>query len=283
MKRWITLAKLMATILLGTVLSIVGYMVISDKNVNEVGLSFFTIIKKAKGETVDLNDIQFGSAAPISHVKWTRILQDYVSEDGNVDYRGLQNNRQILADYLQHLSANPPLDTWPKADQLAYWINAYNAFTIQLIIDHYPIKSIKDISDGLPMINSPWDIKFFKIGGVDFDLNTIEHEILRKQFDEPRIHFAINCASFSCPKLRNEAFTADNLDEQLELQALAFINNPEQNIINDSTTQVSLIFNWFKSDFTKSGSLNDYLQQYTPQIKPNNTITYLDYDWSLNE
>jgi hypothetical protein len=145
------------------------------------------------------------------------------------------------------------------------------------------LKSIKDISSGLPMINSPWDIKFFKIGNVEFDLNTIEHEILRKQFNEPRIHFAINCASFSCPILRNEAYDADKLEAQLDEQALRFIQNPDKNIINEKQILLSPIFSWFEKDFTINQSLKTYLKKYHPSVDEQLPIRFMDYDWSLNE
>jgi len=172
---------------------------------------------------------------------------------------------------------------WTEEEQLAYWINVYNAFTVKLILNHYPLNSIKDISDGLPMINSPWDIKFFKIGTLPMDLNTVEHQILRKQFEEPRIHFAINCASISCPRLREEAFVAEQLELQLEDQTQDFIHDISKNIINESTTELSSIFNWFQGDFTKEGTLLEFIGRYNPELKQTNDIQYLEYDWGLND
>jgi Protein of unknown function, DUF547 len=133
------------------------------------------------------------------------------------------------------------------------------------------------------MINSPWDLKFFKIGEIEFDLNTIEHEILRKHFEEPRIHFAISCASFSCPKLRNEAYEAGQLDIQLEDQAHAFINNPDKNIITASKIKLSKIFSWYESDFTKHESIISQIQQYHSEINEDVDIEYMEYNWALNE
>ena len=110
---------------------------------------------------------------------------------------------------MEELRKGHPNDKhWTETEQLAYWINAYNAFTVELILDHYPVASIRDIKEGVPFINSVWDIDFIKIEGKTYSLNDIEHRILRREFDEPRIHFAIVCASISCPKLRNEAFEA---------------------------------------------------------------------------
>ena len=150
----------------------------------------------------------------IDHGPWTELLQVYVDESGNVNYQGFQKDSVRLNSYLETLVSNAPdPESWSEDEQLAYWINVYNAFTIKLIVEHYPVASIKDIGSKIqiPFINSPWDIKFIVINGEKLDLNNVEHGILRKKFNEPRIHFAVNCASFSCPKLRNEAFEADKL------------------------------------------------------------------------
>lgn len=168
---------------------------------------------------------------------------------------------------------------------MAYWINAYNAFTVQLIIRHHPVKSIKDIGPKLaiPLVNSVWDVKFIDVSGVRVSLNRIEHEILRKEFNEPRIHFAIVCASYSCPTLLNRAFTAELLEKQLEAQAIAFINDPLRNRISKETLELSSIFNWFKGDFTKDGTLPDYIKRYAAMaVSDRPKVSFMDYDWSLN-
>jgi hypothetical protein len=227
-----------------------------------------------------------GSIAP-SHAIFTQILNKHVNRDGNVDYKGLQKDSLELQQYLDLLTQNPPDENcWTKEEQLAYWINLYNSYTIKLVIDHYPIKSIKDIGSviQIPFVNSPWDIRLIEIEGKKYDLNNIEHDILRKKFDEPRIHFAINCASFSCPKLRPEAYTADQLESQLKDQTMAFINDPERNKISQNKAEVSKIFDWFKSDFTKNGSLREFLNKYAQHdINLDAKISFLEYNWSLNE
>ena len=224
---------------------------------------------------------------PMNHQQWDVLLHENVDVDGNVNYKGFAKDSLQLKSYLGALVAHPPdADAWSKEEQLAYWINAYNAFTIQLILEHYPLKSIKDIGSSIqiPFVNSPWDIKFIEIGDIKLDLNNIEHSILRKKFNEPRIHFAVNCASFSCPKLRAEAYVADRLEEQLQEQATAFINNPNYNKINKDQIEISKIFSWFSGDFTKNGSLINFLNQYSKvKIDENAEIDYLDYNWSLNE
>lgn len=252
-------------------------------NLNEVALSTLGFLKKIKGDQVNLQTMKRSDTMAISHKTWTALLQKHVADDGNVNYKGFITDKQILTVYLNGLSDAAPGNHWTEAEQLAYWINVYNAFTIKLIIDNYPLESIKDISKGLPMINSPWDIKFFKIGGIPIDLNTVEHEILRKQFNEPRIHFAINCASISCPKLRNEAFEADILETQLEDQTRGFIHNPNKNKISASETSLSKIFSWFESDFKVVGGFQNLLKLHQKDYNPKNSIRYLDYDWNLNE
>jgi len=262
-------------------LSLFGYMKITNMNVNDVGLKILSWVKNIKGDSVNLSHLSDKVSNKVNHDLWTNLLQQYVSENGNVNYQRFVKDKIQLEKYLNTLSENPIGNNWTEAEQMAYWINAYNAFTVKLIVDHYPLKSIKDISNGI--LNKPWDIKFFKIGGVDFDLNTIEHEILRKDFSEPRIHFAINCASFSCPKLRNEAFVAERLEEQLEDQAKAFIHNPDKNIINEKETKLSKIFNWFESDFTKQESIASFIKKRHDSFNEKNKVEYLEYIWTLNE
>lgn len=224
---------------------------------------------------------------PPSHEIWSKLLKKHVSEDGQVNYKGFIRDKDHLEKYLDLLSANPPdKDEWSENEQLAYWINAYNAFTVKLIADNYPVESIQDLHPTLmiPGINTVWHKKFFKIGGKEASLDEIEHRILRKQFDESRIHFAINCASFSCPVLRNEAYQADKLDRQLNEQAIRFINDPGRNKIRSGQVEISKIFSWFRRDFTKNGSLIDFLNRHSKvKISSNAKISYMDYDWSLNE
>ena len=215
-------------------------------------------------------------AQTLGHSKWTKILQAYVAENGAVNYKGLQKNPKPLNAYLNNLAQNAPKDNWSKAEKMAYWINAYNAYTIQLILDNYPTESIKDIRD-------PWGQTFFEIGGKTMSLNTIEHEILRPMGD-PRIHFAIVCASESCPKLLNCAYESKTLTDQLDQAAREFINDSSKNSISESKITISKIFKWFKSDFPKGDAFINYLNKYsTVKIFPDTNINYKTYNWSLNE
>jgi hypothetical protein len=221
----------------------------------------------------------------MDHKLWDSLLQQHVSETGVVDYKGFIEDKERLERYLTQLSEHPPAEDWEKNDRLAYWINAYNAFTVQLIADNYPVESIQDLHPKayVPLVNSVWHKKFFKIGGKDMTLNAIEHKILRPKFEEPRIHFAIVCASMSCPQLLNRAFTADQLETQLTAQAKAFLTDDFRNKISADQVQLSKIFSWFKGDFTKGQSLIEFLNRYAPVIiNPSANIGYLDYDWRLN-
>lgn len=218
-----------------------------------------------------------GSLLGFDHALFNQLLQQHVSIDGKVNYKGFQADRSKLDLYLDQLKNAKAIESWNKEEQLAFYINAYNSFTIQLILDHYPVKSINDIAQ-------PWDKKFFTIQGKKMSLNELEHEILRKKFDEPRIHFAIVCASFSCPQLRNEAFIANKINSQLEDQTRKFLSDKKRNLISGERAEVSKIFSWFKADFTKNGSLVDFINEYAEvKISKKTKIRFLPYNWSLNE
>jgi hypothetical protein len=215
-------------------------------------------------------------AQKVDYSLWTDFLQKYVSSKGQVDYKAISLHPENLDKYLSKLVQTIPNENWSKNETLAFWINAYNAFTIKLIVENYPIKSIKDIE-------SPWDKKFIKIGTETLSLNHIEHNILRKM-DEPRIHFAIVCASISCPKLLNEAYTSENLENQLNKATKEFLSDSTKNNISEYKLELSKIFQWFSKDFKEDGSLIDFLNLYSEiQISNNAKITFTDYNWNLND
>lgn len=212
----------------------------------------------------------------LSHDKWDQLLKKYVDGHGNVDYKNFKNDVDQLNNYLEYLAKNPISNTAQKEERLAYYINLYNAGTVQLILENYPLQSIKDIF-------RPWGKDRVMIRDDDYSLGEIEHDILRKM-DEPRIHFAINCASFSCPKLLNEAFTASELELQLENVTSNFINDTTKNKITANSVELSKIFKWYKGDFSEYNSLIDYVNKYSDiKILANPEINYLTYDWRLNE
>lgn len=223
---------------------------------------------------------------PVSHSLFDELLHKYVARDGFVDYQGFKSERAKLRKYLDLLQSTSPGTNWSKEEEIAYWINVYNAFTIDLVLEHYPVKSIKDIGSSIqiPFVNTPWDIKFIEIGGETYDLNNVEHGILRKKWKEPRVHFAINCASYSCPVLREEAYTADKLYKQLDDQAKRFINDDFRNDITKSEAKLSKIFDWFGGDFKAVMPLKDFINQYADvKITDQTDISYKEYDWRLNE
>lgn len=223
-----------------------------------------------------------------THNIFTDILQKYVT-DGLVNYKALAQN-QDFETYLNQLSNTDP-STFSEKKELAFWINTYNAFTIKAILDSYPVKSINDIKFGE---KSVWDENFIPINKKKYSLNEIEHKILRAKFKEPRIHFAIVCASISCPELRNEAYEADKLDEQLQEQTVKFLRDKKRNSfdLKNKKADISKIFEWFGEDFGKSDKdILMYISNFLPDdvrndIKQNInewTISYKKYDWNLNE
>lgn len=227
--------------------------------------------------------------APVfAHDAFDQLLKKHVSADsGWVNYEGFLADSMQLHSYLSNLSQNPPAKNWSDKDEMAYWINAYNAFTIAIVIRNYPVESIKDIGPktSIPFVNTVWDIKFIEIGGEQFDLNNLEHAKLRKRFGDPRIHFAVNCASYSCPPLRAEAFVGDRLDEQLDEQGRIFVNDGYRNIVGKDKLQLSKIFSWYGGDFKKDGKVVlDYIRKYSgTEIGDDPEIEFLDYQWNLNK
>lgn len=228
-------------------------------------------------------------AAPpnVDHSLFTQLLKKYVNQKGFVNYKGFKREQNELRKYLNLLSSHPPTDQWTRNDQMAYWINAYNAFTIELILNHYPVKSINDIGSKIkiPFVTTPWAGKFFKIGGESTSLDDIEHGILRKKFDDPRIHFALVCAAVSCPPLRNEAYVGNQLDAQLNAQGRAFFGDPTKNVVTSGRVSLSKILDWYGADFRTNGqTLAKWVNRYaTTKMADNAPVSYQAYDWALNE
>lgn len=208
------------------------------------------------------------------------LLKKHVNTKGSVNYKGFKQDETQLKAYLNELAVTKPQKSWTAAKTKAFWVNAYNAYTIQLILDNYPLKSIMNIKKNG---KDAWSIPFAKVGGKTYTLNQIEHEILRKKYNDPKIHVAVNCASKSCPKLANYAFTEENYDTKTTALMKSFINDSSRNKISENRLQLSKIFEWFKGDFTKKGDLIDFLNQYSSvKINKKATIGYLEYNWSLN-
>jgi hypothetical protein len=209
------------------------------------------------------------------HSRWDQQLKKYVDEQGLVDYKNWLTEKNELDAYIQTLEKMPPLETASKEAKLAYWINAYNALTVQLILENYPTKSIKEIK-------KPWDTDCIEVRGEAYTLGEIEHEILRKM-DEARIHFAINCASASCPNLLNEAFSEKQMETQLTAVTKAFLKDSTKNKLNPSHIELSRIFLWFGKDFGSKAERLEFISRYSELTIKNPKIDYLPYDWSLNK
>ena len=229
-----------------------------------------------KEPEVEEKPIEAPKPKKASHEAWDKLLRSYVSSTGKVNYAGFKSNKSALDAYLKHLEENPIESNWTRGEKMAYWINAYNAFTVKLIVDNYPLASITKLHGG-----KPWDVKWIKLGNKTYSLNNIENDILRPQYKDARIHFAVNCAAKSCPPLLNRAWTAANLNSNFEKQAKAFINNASFNKISADKVQISKIFEWYAGDF---GNIITYLNKYAnTKINPSAKVEYLEYNWDLNK
>lgn len=225
-----------------------------------------------------------GKADGVDNSLYAELLSKYV-KGGVVDYQGLKREEGNLDRYLQVLEKTDSKGL-SRNEQFAFYINAYNAWTLKLILTGYPgLKSIKDLGS---FFRSPWKKKIARIDGTVMSLDHIEHEILRPRMKDPRIHAAVNCASKSCPPLLSVPYNGKSLDRQLEEQFTAFINDPSRNRLEGNTLYVSRIFDWYAKDFEggtmgfflkyAKGDFKKRLEENRSQIK----IRYLDYDWSLN-
>ena len=251
--------------------------------INKINSSILIDFKEIGEQIINIED-EAVIAEPIiedlintpNHSPWNSILKSNVSSSGKVNYVGMKSKLSEIESYISNLESLSNQSTWSKNEKLAYWINLYNAATVRLIVQNYPTSSITTINGG-----KPWDKKIVTISGKSFSLNQIENDIIRPKFKEPRIHFAVNCAAVSCPKIMNSAFTADKLNYQLTKQAKAFVNGTKNSLTNKSI-QISKIFEWYAVDF--GSSVIDYLNKYsTTEINSTATITYKDYNWDLNK
>lgn len=252
------------------------------------------------------------NSALFDNALYNQLLSTYVDDQGSVDYKSLKQNREdldLFAQKLAQLSAKT-YDGWPEPEKIAFWVNAYNALTLIAIIDHYPIQA-KGLSalthpkNSIRQIPGVWTKLTFRVMGEFTTLNEIEHQILRKKFNEPRIHMALVCAAQSCPKLRNEPFSGMKLSEQLDDQTQDFLGRTDKFSIDRDKKQVKLspIFKWFGKDFEKTYGLKKGKTKFSKSqkavllfvaqqlesdvqkwlISEDYSIAYLDYDWSLNE
>ncbi len=239
-------------------------------------------------------------AQAFDHATWNELLEKHVSwvrggDAAAVDYEGFAQDRDELKRYLAQLSdlEQDRYDEMNRDQKLAFLINAYNAFTVELILRHYPeIDSIKEIGN---LFRQPWDIEFFELLGEERKLNELEHKMIRVWFDEPLIHFVVNCASVGCPALRPEALTGEHLDRQMHDSARRFLGDASRNRFDaeEDELQVSPIFDWYGKDFKASGGVKGFLANYAEQLSDNKEtrlrirngnydLEYTSYDWDLN-
>ena len=233
------------------------------------------------------------STAHIDHGDWDRFLKVYLrtSPDGvnRVAYgRVTGADTDALHGYLARLRLTP-IDGFRRAEQLAYWINLYNALTVRLVLDYHPVKSIQDIDLSSGLLGGPWDRKLLEVAGEPISLNDIEHRILRPIWRDPRLHYAVNCASIGCPNLRPVAFTSANAEALLDKAARQYVNHRRGAHIKDGRLMVSKIYGWYDDDFGggEDGVLRHLRRYAAPELARALTgirsIDGYEYDWGLNE
>ena len=222
-----------------------------------------------------------------SHELFDQVLQGYVDSQGRVDYARLKSNPGTLESYLDLLAVNAPNDNATFQTGLAFWINAYNALTIKGVLDHYPTTSVRKVK----LFGGFFSRIKFQVGGRSYTLDNIEHDIIRYEFGDSRIHFALVCASLGCPILEKRAFVPETLEKRLDNATANFINNPEKVRLDreNSVLHLSQIFEWYAEDFEDThGSVINFISEYLPEAdaaflkKEEVQIQYLKYDWSLN-
>ncbi|RBM29397.1 Ser/Thr protein kinase [Vibrio tarriae] len=220
----------------------------------------------------------------ISHQAWQSILDRNLVQVGeNALFRYAEvtkEDKTLLNDYLDQLSKLDPRE-FNRQEQYAYWVNLYNALTVKLILDNYPVASITKL--GSLFSFGPWDEKVFTVAGQTLTLNDIEHRILRPIWKDPRTHYAVNCASLGCPNLQSQVFTAQNTDQLLDKAAKAFINSSKGATLNNDTLILSSIYDWFAVDFGNKEDLLIHLAQYRPELSLYSGNIDYQYDWKLND
>ncbi len=230
---------------------------------------------------------------PIDHSAWDKILKKYVKTDktglNRFAYAKVSKaDKKVLKAYIGHLT-KIEITGRARNVQFAYWINLYNALTIDVVLDHYPVKTIRDIDISGLLANGPWGKALVKIEDSDISLDDIEHGILRPIWKDPRIHYGVNCASIGCPNLLNQAFTAKNVNKLLDKAARDYINHPRGLSIKNGRVTVSKIYKWFAYDFGNSekGVIKHLTKYASPErasaLKKAGGISDTTYDWSINE
>ena len=249
---------------------------------------WFLYPHRVESEAQDGKEIQGATVDDeFSHELFDQVLQKYVDSQGRVDYAGLKNDPGTLGSYLDLLAVNVPSDKATFQTGLTFWINAYNALTIKGVLDHYPTTSVRKIK----LFGGFFSRIKFQVGGRSYTLDNIEHDIIRSEFGDPRIHFALVCASLGCPILENRSFVPETLEERLDNATANFINNPEKVRLDreNRVLYLSQIFEWYAEDFEDThDSVINFISEYLPEVDAaflkgkEVQIQYVQYDWSLN-
>ncbi|MFT5207018.1 MAG: hypothetical protein ACI9CF_000763 [Candidatus Omnitrophota bacterium] len=258
-------------------------------NIKTIPLALFTIVAT----------LLFAPSSQAYQVdNFNSFLNDYYHSGGKIDYAQAQKNSDKLNIFIASIEAleESEYNGWQVNDKIAFWINVYNAAMINLVLENYPIKktfglkAVSYPSNSVQQIKDVWDRGVVWVFGRSMSLNDIEHGTLRRDFNEPRIHFGLVCASIGCPTLRKSAFVGDDLNSQLNEQAYLFINNPirVRYDVNTNKLYLSPIFKWFRKDFETQGGIKVFLKKHLPEFDANDInaqtgIKWLSYDWSLNE
>ena len=254
-------------------------------------LAYWSLVPNQTVLSNDFSVADENSDIRIDHQSWDQLLDKYLhQEDGKVslfDYKNVSDaDKAALDDYVDALQKVDP-STLNSVEQMAYWINFYNALTVRVVLDAYPIDTIKKINSPL-LKRGPWKHKYVEVMGDKLSLDDIEHGILRPIYQDPRVHYAVNCASIGCPNLQLAAFTADNLDALLDQGAEDYINHPRGVSIVDNKLVVSSLYKWFASDFGNQQELIEHLFDYADeplaeQLEQIDEISDYVYDWSIND
>ncbi len=298
-------------IAMAAIMLIVSGIVLRQSRAESRGVSIQTEAQAETG-TIGPSNVPKGDENGFGYDDYAYVLTTYVDNQGMVEYSKLKADRNKLDSFAATIAALDPrkFEKWTDNQKIAFWINAYNALTLQVIIDHYPIeasfvRALVYPKNSIRQISGVWDRITFPVMGKEMTLNEIEHDTLRKEFNEPRIHMALVCAAMGCPSLRTEPYRGHELDEQLDDQTQRFLDNPQKFRIDPTEGRVHLssIFKWFGKDFVKTygvegkfgkhGTMEravlNFVSQYVDDKMAEHLATgdyqieYLDYDWSLNE
>ncbi len=276
-----SIIKIIAIGLLLTML-VIGFLQYKYNLITQVAMRFLGPPQVELKETFSISDAN----GIFDHATFQNMLSVHVDADGWVDYQAIKNDETTLDAYLQEI-ANADLNTLGRDERLAFLINAYNAFTVKLIVENYPLTTIKDIPS-----EQRWDAVRWDLAGSIVSLSQIEHELIRPNFVEPRVHFALVCAAIGCPPLRNEVFTGETLEAQLSEQSNYVHQHATWFQFNETKNELSLtqLYNWYGNDFVQAeGSLLGFVSKYSPEVNQHrasidpNGIIWLPYDWTLND